>query len=437
MSTILLGRSSWSPAQIDAEGHRTYHIKYKVWGETTDGPANALQTPGLPLPGSIWAVDNDLDVYAWCRQETTVTEEVTDEPNRLFHVEKVFSTKPPDSRKGRCNDTPIEDPLLEPDRISGDFATSTSEATHNRFARALTNSSWEQIKGQLVEFEGSRFVITVEQNVPALQLGLLNALKDCLNDAPLWGLPARCLKFKAGPWTRKFYGQCYVYFTRSLTIEANAKQSVDQSGNLLFDLSGNPIIESGWDRNLLDEGDKAINGHWGVLSKGEIEGRWIVDDLNGAAPDRMNPAHFIRVVDSKGAPMHVILDGTGVPVQLNDNDYHVRSVTVNNHGVGYAVDDTITLAGGTFTAAAVLKVTAVLDNPAGQIVGLMGISNPGVYSVKPANAVAQGSSSGAGTGASFDIEWTEPNKGTQPGNVHVEHYKEANLLLLGIPLVLE
>lgn len=438
---LIPGPAAKSPLTVDAEGHRSYKIKFKCIGDTTDGPANAYQTPGLPLPGSMWQFDSDLDVWAWCREECTVSETVTDEPNRVFIVEKFFSTKPPGRNQSRCNDSRIEDPLLEPHRISGDFNRFTEEATHDRFGKPIVNSAWEQFRGALVEFDASRFSITIEQNVPNLQIGLLNALKDCVNDAPLWGLPARCIKFTAGPWERKFYGQCYVYFTRKLILEANAKQSVDASGNLLFDAGGNPIIESGWDRVLLDEGDKAIHGHWGILSKGEVEGRWIVDNIDGVAPDRQNPAHFDRVMDRQGNPMHVILDGLGAPVSLADINFHVSpvaqagggTVEIANAGVNYAVKDTITLAGGTFTTAAVLKVERVLPN--GEILAVS-IANPGAYTVKPANPVSQGTTSGSGTGAQFNLVWTVPSKGTDPGRIPVQKYRSANLLLLGIPLII-
>ncbi len=70
-------------------------------------------------------------------------------------------------------------------------------------------------------------------------------------------------------------------------------------------------------------------------------------------------------------------------------------------GSGYALDDTITLTGGTFSTATVLKVTALSGS------GVTGcvITTPGVYSVAPSAvaAVAQGSSSGAGTGATFNM----------------------------------
>jgi hypothetical protein len=74
---------------------------------------------------------------------------------------------------------------------------------------------------------------------------------------------------------------------------------------------------------------------------------------------------------------------------------------VHAAGANYALNDTITLTGGTFAAATVLKVTALSGT------GVTGcvIATPGSYSVAPSPVavVAQGSSSGAGTGATFDM----------------------------------
>ena len=74
---------------------------------------------------------------------------------------------------------------------------------------------------------------------------------------------------------------------------------------------------------------------------------------------------------------------------------------VHTAGTGYVVNDTITLTGGTFTTATVLKVTAV---SAGAVTGSV-IVTPGTYSIAPpaTAAVAQGSTSGVGINATFDV----------------------------------
>lgn len=72
-----------------------------------------------------------------------------------------------------------------------------------------------------------------------------------------------------------------------------------------------------------------------------------------------------------------------------------------NLGTGYAVNDTITLAGSTGTEP-VLTVTSI---GAGGAVGTVSVTTPGAATVLAANPVSQGSTSGGGTAAEFAITW--------------------------------
>lgn len=73
-------------------------------------------------------------------------------------------------------------------------------------------------------------------------------------------------------------------------------------------------------------------------------------------------------------------------------------------GSGYAVNDTITLTGGTFTVAAVLRVTAV---NAGAVTAVS-VQTAGAYTVLPGTPTAQGSTSGSGTAATFTVRFSQP-----------------------------
>jgi len=304
------GHRTWSCSR-DADGHRTYKIKHRVrcltslsklpatYGrpDPTLGPATALLfTPGLPLPGRIWAFDNDLDPWAWCRPEATVTPVSPEgEPNTLFDVEQIFSTRP----NKKCHDLSIEDPLLEPQKVNGGVIKDKEEAVFDRFNVAITNSAFEQMRGPHVEFDKSRSTTTVEQNVPILNKFLCDKMMDTLNSAPLWGFPARCIKLSDWTWTENYFGLCARYYVRKFTFESNVKFDPD-SGRLV----------SGWDKDLLDEGTKALNGHWD-----ETTGKWVLDTIGGAAPNPNNPSHFKRVQDRDGNVMRVVLNGQGVPIE--------------------------------------------------------------------------------------------------------------------------
>lgn len=80
----------------------------------------------------------------------------------------------------------------------------------------------------------------------------------------------------------------------------------------------------------------------------------------------------------------------------------VVSATLAAAGSGYAVGDKVTLTGGTTTQAAVMLVTAV--NGSGGITATTPFT-PGLYTALPSNPVAQGSTTGAGTSATFTVKW--------------------------------
>ena len=291
MTTRLLpGQKIWSVVR-DSEGHRTYKVKYRVLCDKTDGPANALQTPGLPVYGSEWQIDNDTDVWAWCLWDATATPVVTDEPNTAFDVEVTFSTKPPPTRN--CKEFQMEDPLLDPQKVSGSSSKYQLEATVDRFGKPVQNSAFEQMRGAQVEFDSNRGSVKIEQNVPSLQLGLCNAMMDCVNAFPLWGQQPRCVKLSMFTWERKFHGACYVYYTRTFEFD---------------------IDERGWDRNLQDEGTKCLHGTFNAAT-----GHWdltpmqVGGTLSSTNPNPDNPFHFVRFQDANGNHAKVILDGHGVP----------------------------------------------------------------------------------------------------------------------------
>ncbi len=300
---INTGHQTWSMTR-NKDGQRTYKIKYRVKGLPTDGPTSALATPGLPQPGDVWEIDNDRDLWAFCGFDTKITPILSDEPNKFFDLEFTYSTENPE----RCQDNKVEDPLQEPMKISFSFTKYQEEATQDRFGNAITNSSYEPVRGPQVEFDKSRMVVKIQQNVLDLNLPLLASMNDTLNDAPLWGFPRRCIKVTIGGAERKFFGQCSVYFTRSLEFECRW---------------------DGFDRNIPDEGTKVLNGHWGnpaVRSTEHTHG-WILDPLplggiasidpGGLNPDPDNPSHYTQFKDRNGENTHVMLNGNGRPYDPN------------------------------------------------------------------------------------------------------------------------
>lgn len=285
------GHRTWG-GQKDNEGHRTYNIEFIVECDVTDGPANIMQTPGLPIPGSTWAFKGDVDLWAFCLPDMQVDSMGKEgESTFLWKVKQTFTTKAP--KRQRCQDTKIEDPLMEPPQISGSDNNYTEEATMDRWGRAILTSSHEPIRGPQVEFDENRGVIKIVQNISSyfFAVTMPESMKNCLNDRPLWGFAARCIKLSRAPWERKYYGGCNVYFTRTLEFETDVKT---------------------FDREVLDEGAKALNGQF------NSDGFWELIDIDGESPDPNNPAHYNQFKDRNGENCRVVLNGQGLPA-LNPN----------------------------------------------------------------------------------------------------------------------
>lgn len=100
----------------------------------------------------------------------------------------------------------------------------------------------------------------------------------------------------------------------------------------------------------------------------------------------------------------LVTDTTSIPAgsgATGTSRLKAVSLAPSAGGSGYAVNDTVTLTGGTFTTAVVGTVTAVSS---GAITSLS-VTTAGSYSVLPSNPVSIGSTSGAGTGATITVTW--------------------------------
>lgn len=301
MTTRILGPQTANVSR-DEEGHRTYKIKFLVQVEAPAlGPTAAMLCPGLPVYGDYWNFDGDVDVWAFCKALVDIKQVLQNEPNEHYTVEFTFTSKP-DNKK--CKDQQFDDPLTQPPKVSGAFSKFTEEAVYayyvqvgqrvGRFGGRVVNSAFEQIRGKQNEWDFNRPTVTIEQNVPMLQLFLCSSAMDHVNSTPMWGLSPRMVKLDHFTWEKKFYGKCYIYYTRKFTFSINY---------------------STWDRYLLDEGTKCLKGHWSRTS-----GAWVLDKILGVDPDPNNPSHYIKFQDRQGNNCRVILDGAGKPWVPNTDD---------------------------------------------------------------------------------------------------------------------
>lgn len=87
---------------------------------------------------------------------------------------------------------------------------------------------------------------------------------------------------------------------------------------------------------------------------------------------------------------------------VNSKGGAALTATVAGGGGTYAVNDTITLAGGTFNRPTVLQVATI----SGSAVASVTILDPGLYTTTPTNPVSQASTSGSGSAATFNLTWS-------------------------------
>lgn len=217
MAATALGILDW-PVERDESGHREYTLKILVAALTTDGPTAILAASGLPSVGSSW-VYGGVDIDATCRADFRCTPVVTGEPNDLWIVECPFRSKPVQT----CADVEAGNPLLEPPEIGGTFAKYRRKLRQDRNGDPLVNTAWEPIEGEIVEVEDPRPTVRIGRNVSALDLATVTAILRTapLNDSPLWGIPARHLRFSNYTFTRKYFGMCSVYYTEEMEFEVD------------------------------------------------------------------------------------------------------------------------------------------------------------------------------------------------------------------------
>lgn len=230
-------KRSWSMSR-DEEGHRTYTLTWLVRiPNARDGPSTASRNHYLPKPGSIWLEYTTWDIWAFCLPTMQVKPLVSKERGNYWLVTQTYSTKPGD----RCQDQRIDDPLLEPQKVSGSFVRHSREMEFDKDGERIETSALELIRGPGVEFDDCLASVSIEQNVAVLGLGTITNLMNKVNDNALWGLAARRVKLSGCSWSRKVNGACDYYYTRSFDFDIN------------FD---------GFDRQVANEGTQCVRGKW-------------------------------------------------------------------------------------------------------------------------------------------------------------------------------
>lgn len=221
MTAYLMGLKNQS-FQRDEEGHRTYELTWQFHTDDyLDGPETVLQAVNLLFPvGGMYSLDNDLDPWAFCTPDLTIaphSDIEEGEPVKNWIVTNKYTTKP----MHRCNTTTIDNPLLEPYNISGDFVHVSREMKVDKDGNPLYHPNYEPILGPEVEEKISHPSVSISFNSAVLPLAVFNLLINKVNDAPLWGFPERCVRFTDAKWERALYGVCFYYYKVQYTFEMN------------------------------------------------------------------------------------------------------------------------------------------------------------------------------------------------------------------------
>lgn len=317
MSTFIVGKWRWKPGAIDPDGHRVWKVDIITQGDPNlDGPAAHMQTPGMPLPGSTYLANNDLDIWAYCHGERT-TSPYEYSGGGMTHcvTELTFSTRPANRDPGqrddkgarkKCSDVQVQDPLQEPPAISRISLREQREEAFDKNFSYIAYTSFEQIRGPMATFDRHRDQVTIEQNLLDPQDKDMPGFMDFVNDAPLWDLPARCWKLCDRRWQRKSYGTCGFYYVRTLVFESNAELVPSPLNSIVFPLGQYAVLYNGkyylthWDHYPLDESSKFISGFW------DNSGNFVANYF-GAAPNPKNPTHYINAFDKNWQPVRMIL----------------------------------------------------------------------------------------------------------------------------------
>lgn len=233
----------------DEEGHRYYEIDWHIATTSqhqniahilSNWPLFAVGSPFV-LTGA-WPEAVGTDLWAFCTPELNIA------PHRdvkeyagVFNwvVTQFWSTK----QSWRCHTFPIENPLLEPKHITGDFVHEQRSTNVDRFGKPLLHPNFQPITGPATERRYSYPTVTISWNQSNLPLSTIVNLINKVNDAELWGLPARRVRFSDAKFERKVYGSCSYYWNVAYTFEFDEKGfdiPVPAEGTKVYSGSGSP-----------------------------------------------------------------------------------------------------------------------------------------------------------------------------------------------------
>jgi hypothetical protein len=314
MAEVLGGPVTWNCSRDD-EGFRTYKVTWRVKAEVTESPVAVMLASGLPSIGTALYIIGftGIDYGVWCRPEMSVRidQEKTGDPAQYYLVECTYSNNWKSGKSQRCQNTSIDDPLLEPMKISGSFSKGQYLARYDKDKLRLVTSANETLYGPDCTFDYAKPTVHIEQNVGSLGLSTFAGMVNTVNDRPLWGVPTRCVKLVHASWDRKVYGQCNFFYTRAFEFEIDCYNK-DTNGNLI-----------GFDKEISDSGEKMLRGEWQTHEKlangspnpdyGAYKILCSTKATTSSNLSTISEGDLVRVKDMNGEYSRMLLDGKGRP----------------------------------------------------------------------------------------------------------------------------
>jgi hypothetical protein len=272
-----------------------------------------MNASGLPTLGSSFQISgySGTDSWVWCRPELSVRihQEREGDPAVYYLVEVTYSNKVESGQSRRCQNTSVDDPLMEPMKIGGSFGRTQWEAKYDKDGVRLVTSANEPITGPGVTFDYVRPTVRIEQNVANLGLASFANMVNTVNSAPLWGCPARCVKLANASWERRVYGKCGFFFTRSFEFEIDY-YNCDKYGNAI-----------GFDKEVYDSGSKCLRGKWITDTTDSFYGRFkLLSSISATDPSTIlntPESQFMTYKDMNNENARVFLDGYGRPANVS------------------------------------------------------------------------------------------------------------------------
>lgn len=321
MATVQ-GILNWR-ADRDSYGYRTYVVTYLVNAAVTESPVAVMTASGLPTIGNLFSLEGytGSDTWCWCRPELSmrIHDGIPGDPAEWYEVDITFSNQP----LRRCNEFTIQNPLLEPQKISGSYLRTQWETLFDKNNYRVVTSVNEPIQGPKVTFDYVKPTVRIEQNIAALGLYTFSGMVNTVNEEPMWGCPERTVKLTNVTWDRKIWGVCTFYYTRIFDFEVDI-YAHDRYNTLI-----------GHDREVFDSGSLCLNGGWITDLADPNKGAWkLRTDVTYTTQDSLltlGPGDIIAYKDLNHELNRVFLDGHGRPA----NTKIVTSAGAVLTGTGY------------------------------------------------------------------------------------------------------